>query len=54
MCDAATGAELARALPNYSSKEIRMLMGHSSREFAGLLGYAGPDEIASRWNIAVV
>lgn len=56
MCDAASGVELARALPNYDSREIRLLMGHSSKEFAALLGAdsAASDEIASRWNIAVV
>ena len=48
------GLEVARCLINYSSKDIKKILGKSSREFRKVLGYIGPDEVASRENISCV
>ena len=44
----AAGNEIARGLSAYSAKDARAIMGHKSREIAGLLGFRGRDEIIHR------
>jgi glutamate 5-kinase len=42
------GNEVARGLSAYEAAEARKIMGHKSREIAGLLGYRGRDEMIHR------
>ncbi len=42
------GTELARGLSAYSASDARLIMGHKSRDIAGLLGYRGRDEMIHR------
>jgi glutamate 5-kinase len=42
------GNEVARGLTAYSARDARHIMGHKSREIAGLLGYRGRDEMIHR------
>jgi glutamate 5-kinase len=44
----AEGNEVARGLVAYSATDARHIMGHKSREIAGLLGYRGRDEMIHR------
>ena len=44
----AEGNEVARGLTAYSARDARHIMGHKSREIAGLLGYRGRDEMIHR------
>jgi glutamate 5-kinase len=44
----AQGNEVARGLTAYSARDARHIMGHRSREIAGLLGYRGRDEMIHR------
>ena len=46
--------EFARAIINYSSDEVRTIVGLSSRAAAAALGYTGPEEVAHRGNIALL
>jgi glutamate 5-kinase len=42
------GNEVARGLSAYNAKDAKAIMGHKSREIAGLLGYRGRDEMIHR------
>ena len=42
------GNELARGLIAYNARDAKLIMGHRSREIAGLLGYRGRDEMIHR------
>jgi glutamate 5-kinase len=42
------GAEVARGLIAYNARDAKFIMGHKSREIAGLLGYRGRDEMIHR------
>lgn len=44
----ATGNEVARGLIAYNARDAKFIMGHKSREIAGLLGYRGRDEMIHR------
>jgi glutamate 5-kinase len=46
-------SELGVCVISYSSDEVLKLAGHHSADFAAILGYEGPSELASRTNIAV-
>jgi len=46
-------SELGVCLINYSADEVLRLAGHHSTEFADILGYEGPSELANRDNIAL-
>ena len=47
------GRELARGIVNYAAEELRRLMGKSSQDFSGLLGYNGVDEVMHRDNVCL-
>ena len=47
------GADLARGIVNYDSKELRLIAGQSSKAFEHILGYVGSDEAISRANLVV-
>jgi glutamate 5-kinase len=47
-CIGADGVEMARGLINYSSKETRQIMGHSSMEIESILGYIDEPELIHR------
>jgi glutamate 5-kinase len=44
----AAGNEVARGLIAYNARDAKFIMGHKSREIAGLLGYRGRDEMIHR------
>ncbi|KAI9710354.1 MAG: hypothetical protein M1820_002849 [Bogoriella megaspora] len=46
------GREVGRAIVNYSSTEIRRIMGLQSSEISGVIGYAESEYVALRENIA--
>jgi len=45
------GLEVGRGLTNYSSDEIRRIIGLHSKEIRRVLGYPGPDEVIHRDNL---
>jgi len=50
----AAGQDIARALVNYNSRDIRKIMGHHSREIEALLGRKDFDEIVHRDNLVLL
>ncbi|TXH35205.1 MAG: glutamate 5-kinase [Rhodospirillaceae bacterium] len=44
----AAGNEVGRGLIAYNARDAKFIMGHKSREIAGLLGYRGRDEMIHR------
>jgi glutamate 5-kinase len=46
--------EAARGLSNYSSEEIRLIMGRRSSQFEKILGRAGYGEVIHRDNLVVI
>ena len=53
-CVDAEGAQLAKGLVNYSSLEIKKIMGLKSSKIEQVLGYKDYDEIIHRDNLAVI
>lgn len=53
ICRDPGGQEVARGLVNYSVAETRRIMGRSSAEIAGVLGYAGDEELVHRDNLVL-
>lgn len=53
LCDAA-GQELARGLSNYSSTEVRRIMGQSTDRFAEILGHCPYQEVVHRDHLTLV
>jgi glutamate 5-kinase len=53
LVDDAGGAELGRALVNYSAAECRKLLGLHSADRADALGYHGAEAIADRDNVVL-
>ena len=53
VCDAA-GQELARGLSNYSSADLRRIMGQSTERFAEILGHCPHQEIIHRDHLTLV
>jgi glutamate 5-kinase len=53
-CVDAEGAQLAKGLVNYSSSEIKKIMGLKSTKIEQVLGYKDYDEIIHRDNLAVM
>ncbi|MBI1318519.1 MAG: glutamate 5-kinase [Candidatus Hydrogenedens sp.] len=49
-----SGRVIARALVNYSSAEVRAIIGRKSNEIAGVLGHKGVDEVVHRDNLVLV
>jgi glutamate 5-kinase len=49
-----TGAEIARALVNYSADDCRKLLGKRSRDAPDILGFIGPETAAERDNIVLL
>lgn len=47
VCDS-NGNEIARGLIAYSARDAKFIMGHKSKDIAGLLGYRGRDEMIHR------
>ncbi|MBC7330542.1 glutamate 5-kinase [bacterium] len=48
------GKEFARGLTNYDSSELRLIMGHHSKEIEKILGYKGYEEVVHRDNLAII
>ena len=53
-CRDAAGREVARGLVNYSAAESRRIIGCSSGEIEGLLGYGGDAELIHRDNLVLM
>ena len=53
VCDEA-GTEIARVLVNYSSSDLRKILGRQSHELASLLGFEGTETAADRDNITLL
>lgn len=53
-CVDGEGREVAHGLVNYSSEEAGRIIGKSSREIAGVLGYHGESELIHRDNMALL
>lgn len=53
-CVDESGAEVARGLTCYSSEEIRLIMGKSTKDVEGILGYKYSDEVIHRDDLAVI
>ena len=52
--DAASGAELARGVTNYSASQARSVLGKHSAEYEGCLGWNGPEEVVHRHNLVLL
>ena len=50
-CVDSTGKERARGLVNYASDEAAALIGKSSADIEGILGYRGEEEMIHRDNL---
>lgn len=48
------GKEIARGLVNYSAEESRKIIGHTSKEIAGILGYEDEAELVHRDNLILL
>ncbi|MFZ5591177.1 MAG: glutamate 5-kinase [Bacillota bacterium] len=48
------GKELARGIVNYSSREVRLIMGRKTGEIERILGYKDFDEVVHRNNLALL
>jgi glutamate 5-kinase len=48
------GREVARGVSAYGAAESRMIKGRSSTHIAGLVGYAGPDELIHRDDLVML
>jgi len=54
VCIDEQGHEIARGLVNYNADESRRIMGRSSREIGGILGYQDEPELIHRDNLVLV
>ena len=45
---------MARGLSNYSSDEVRSIMGKNSADIGSIVGYIGAEWVISRENYALV
>ncbi len=52
--DASSGAEIARAVVNYSAAQAKELLGKHSSSYASVLGWNGPEEVAHRHNLVLL
>jgi glutamate 5-kinase len=48
-----SGRELARGLVNYSSEDLRKILGCHSEDIPNILGYAGADTVIHRDNLVL-
>lgn len=48
------GTRIARGLSAYASEDIRLIAGHRSEDFEGLLGFRGRDEVVHRDDLVLV
>ncbi len=53
-CIAPDGTEIARGLVNYDSAQLRLIAGRHGGEFAGILGFMGPEEAVHRDNMVML
>jgi glutamate 5-kinase len=53
LCDGA-GAEIARGLVRYATKDVARLAGASTKDIAALLGFHGGDEIVHKDDLVVL
>lgn len=53
-CVSLAGDEVARGLCNYNADEARLIVGLSSEEISGILGYSGDHELIHRDNLVLL
>ena len=53
LCDK-SGTEIARGLVNYSSGELRQIIGRKSQEISAILGYTGAETVVHRDNLVLI
>jgi glutamate 5-kinase len=53
-CMDETGLEIARGLINYGNADAQLIMGKSSSDFEGILGYFDDSELIHRDNLVVI
>ncbi|GAB0058220.1 Glutamate 5-kinase [Candidatus Magnetaquicoccaceae bacterium FCR-1] len=53
-CQAPDGQELAKGIVNYNSSDLACIAGRHSRQFEGLLGYLGAEEVIHRDNLVLI
>ena len=53
LCDN-SGNEIARGLVNYSSAELRQILGRKSQEISNILGYTGAETVVHRDNLVLI
>lgn len=54
LCVGPDGCEFAKGLVNYSSSEIRQILGKNTKDIAGILGYKYADEVIHRDNLVLL
>lgn len=54
ICEDGEGREVARGLVHYNAEEAARIIGHSSHELSGLLGYAADPELIHRDDLVLV
>ncbi|MFZ4674997.1 MAG: glutamate 5-kinase [Nodosilinea sp.] len=52
LCNA-TGEDIARGIVNYSTEDLKLILGHRSENIPGILGYAGADTVVHRDNLVI-
>ncbi|MBF0126968.1 MAG: glutamate 5-kinase [Magnetococcales bacterium] len=52
-CQDAQGRQLAKGIVNYNSHDLRCIAGRHSRQFEGILGYPGTEEVIHRDNLVL-
>ncbi|MBF0261244.1 MAG: glutamate 5-kinase [Magnetococcales bacterium] len=52
-CQAPDGQELAKGIVNYNSSDLACIAGRHSRQFEGILGYLGAEEVIHRDNLVL-
>ncbi|MBF0179804.1 MAG: glutamate 5-kinase [Magnetococcales bacterium] len=53
-CLGANGERVAKGIVNYNSSDLHCIAGRHSRQFEGLLGYMGAEEVMHRDNMVVI
>jgi glutamate 5-kinase len=53
-CVDESGAEIARGLTSYSSEDIKLIMGRSTRDIEAVLGHKYSDEVIHRDDLAII
>ena len=53
ICNNSNSEELARGISNFSSEELKKIIGLNSKDLYGVLGYASEEEAIHRNNLVI-